>query len=331
MSLLEPIIDAVEPPSSTFQMPVAMSTGAESIDVLFYGIYWFSLVFTIAITAVMLYFVWKYRRRPGVRAAPTKDSTKLELVWTGIPLVLIVGMFHVSYQAYINNAIASEGAMEIRVRGARWNWQFQYPNGEGEGSTMYLPINRPVRLVMSSADVLHSFYVPAFRLKRDTVPGMYSQLAFTPNKLGEAQVFCAEYCGASENGSGALAGHYGMGGKIMIVTQEEFDRHMDELSKKPASKTDAEWGKDLVAKSGCATCHSVDGSAGTGPTWKGIYEHNGKLQDGNAYVADSAYIKESILRPQAKIVAGYGNGNMPAFVFKDEKLEAIISYMKSLK
>jgi cytochrome c oxidase subunit II len=331
MSLLDPLLDAKESASETFQLPVAMSTGAESIDVLFYGIYWFSVVFTVAITGTMLYFVWKYRRRPGVRAAPTKDSTKLELVWTGIPLILIVGMFHVSYSAYINNAIAGEGAVEIRVRGARWNWSYQYPNGEGEGGSLYLPVNRPVRLVMSSADVLHSFYIPAFRLKRDTVPGMYSQIAFTPNKLGEAQIFCAEYCGAADTGNGYAKGHYGMGGIAYIVSQAEFDKHIEELAKKPENKTTAEWGKDLVGKAGCATCHSVDGTAGTGPSWKGIYGHAGKLQEGNDYVANDAYIKESILKPQAKVVANYGNGNMPAFVFKDEKLDAIIEYMKTLK
>jgi cytochrome c oxidase subunit II len=288
---------------------------------LYYFIYWFSVVFFVGIVATMFYFVWKYRRRPGVKAAPTKDSTKLELTWTIIPFFLTIVLFHVSFDVYIHNAIASENAMEIRVRGKRWSWDFQYPNGEGEASTLYLPVNKPVKLVMSSADVLHSFYIPAFRLKKDTVPGMYSQLSFTPTRTGEAQVFCAEYCGAGEKaGSG---GHYSM-------SQEEYDKHMQEISG-PGTRTPVAWGEEIVKKSGCLTCHSLDGSAGTGPSYKGLFGKQENFADGSNGTADENYIRESILRPQAKIVKGYENGNMPPFVFTDAKLDAIIAYLKTVK
>lgn len=329
--MLQPLQDAHEPASSTFDLPAAMSTGAGGIDALYDFILWFSVAFTVAITGAMLYFVWRYRRRPGVAAAETKDNTLLELSWTVPPLFLCVALFQMSYVEYIKNATASENAIEIRVRGSRWSWAYQYPDGTPEpGDTLYLPVNKPVKLVMSSADVIHSFFVPAFRLKRDTVPGMYSQLAFTPNKLGEAQVFCAEYCGAGEKpGSG---GHYSMLSKIKVVTEEEYEKHLTESKKRPSTiATDAEWGADLYKKKNCFTCHSLDGSAGTGPTFKGVYGRVEQLSGGGTVTVDSNYIRESILKPQAKIVKGFEGGNMPPFVFTDDQVNAIIAYLQTVK
>lgn len=326
---LQPLIDAVEPVSSTVQMPVSMSEGADKIDWLFYGIYWFSVVFLVGITASTLYFVWKYRRRPGVSAAPTKDHTGLELFWTILPLGMVVVMFHLSYSAYISNAVASEDALEIRVRGKRWSWDFTHPNGGSEPSVLYLPVNKPVRLVMSSSDVLHSFFVPAFRLKKDTVPGMYSQLAFTPNKLGEAQVFCAEYCGAGANEAG---GHYSMLAVIKVVTQEEYDEHMKKLAGGlPEGYTLEKWGEELFVQNACSACHSTDGSPRTGPTFKGLFGRSETLTSGQSVEVDDNYIRESILQPQAKIVKGFEGGNMPPFVMPDTKIEAIIAYLKTVK
>ncbi len=326
---LQPLIDAVEPAANSVQMPAVMSEGAESTDWLYYGIYWFSVVFVVGITGAMLYFVWKYRRRPGVKAAPTKDHTGLELFWTILPLGLCVVLFHVSYKTYINNAIAADNSLEIRVRGQRWSWSFQYPNGESEPTQMWVPLGKPVRLVMSSSDVLHSFFVPGFRLKKDTVPGMYSQLAFTPNKLGEAQVFCAEYCGAgAAEGSG---GHYSMLAVIKVVTPAEFEQHMKEISKMPDGLTPEKWGEELFVKNNCATCHSRDGSPGTGPSFKGLFGTKAPLTTGEQVDVDENYLRESILRPQAKIVKGFETGNMPPFVFSEDKLDALIAYLKSVK
>lgn len=326
--LLDPLIDAKEPTSDTMQLPAAMSTGAATYDSLYYFIFWFMIVFMVGVTGALIYFVVKYRRKKGVNAAPTVDSTALELGWTIAPLFFIVALFHMSFSTYISNATASEGAMEVRVRGSRWSWSFQYPNGESEASEIWLPVNKPVRFIMSSSDVLHSFYVPAFRLKRDTVPGMYSQIAFTPNRLGEAQVYCAEYCGAGEKpGSG---GHYSMYALIKVVSQEEFDKHMQKISG-PDGKVPEVWGKELVQKSGCLTCHSLDGSAGTGPSYKGLFGRDENLSDGTTVKVEDNYIRESILRPSAKIVKGYENGNMPPFVFTDAKLDAIITYLKTVK
>lgn len=317
----------IVPQEQTLQLPPAMSTGAADVDWLYYFIYWFSLAFTVAITGTMIYFVLKYKRQKGVKAEPTQDHTKLELFWTITPLIGIVFLFHWGYEAYVKNATAAEGSMEVRVRGKRWSWSFEYPTGDSEPNDLWLPVNKPVKLIISSEDVLHSFYVPAFRAKRDAVPGMYSFLTFTPNQIGEAQVFCAEYCGKD---------HSYMLAKVHVVSEEDYKKHIDELSKMPnefasmGAEGPAKWGEQLFKKNNCPSCHSVDGSKIVGPSLKGVF---GTPQPTNAgsIVADENYLRESILKPQAKIVTGYENAQMPPFVFKDAQIDALIAYIKSVK
>jgi cytochrome c oxidase subunit 2 len=232
----------IVPQEQNFQLPPAMSTGAAEVDWLYMFLYWFSVVFTVLIWGATAYFVVKYKRQKGVKAEPTQDYTKLELFWTITPLIGIVFLFHWGYTAYVHNATAAEGSMEVRVRGKRWSWAFEYPTGDSEPNDLYLPVNKPVKLILSSEDVLHSFYIPAFRQKRDAVPGMYSFITFTPNQLGEAQVFCAEYCGKD---------HSYMLAKIHVVTDEEYKKHIDELSKMPNEfaslgvEGPAKWGESL--------------------------------------------------------------------------------------
>ncbi|MBK8218760.1 MAG: cytochrome c oxidase subunit II [Myxococcales bacterium] len=317
----------IVPQEQNFQLPPAMSTGAAEVDWLYMFLYWFSVVFTVVIWGATAYFVVKYKRQKGVKAEPTQDYTKLELFWTITPLIGIVFLFHWGYTAYVHNATAAEGSMEVRVRGKRWSWAFEYPTGDSEPNDLYLPVNKPVKLILSSEDVLHSFYIPAFRQKRDAVPGMYSFITFTPNQLGEAQVFCAEYCGKD---------HSYMLAKIHVVTDEEYKKHIDELSKMPNEfaslgvEGPAKWGESLFKKNNCTSCHSVDGSKIVGPSMKGIF---GTPQPTNAgsIVADENYLRESILKPQAKIVTGFENAQMPPFVFKDAQIDALIAYIKSVK
>lgn len=317
----------IAPQEQTYQLPPAMSTGAAEVDWLYYFIYWFSLVFLVVITAAMIYFIVKYKRQKGVKAEPTQDYTKLELFWTITPLIGIVFLFHWGYQAYVKNATAAEGSTEIRVRGKRWSWSFEYPTGDSEPNDLWLPINKPVKLIISSEDVLHSFFIPAFRQKRDAVPGMYSFLTFTPNVLGEAQVFCAEYCGKD---------HSYMLAKVHVVTDEEYKKHIDELSKMPnefaamGGAGPAKWGEQLFKKNNCPSCHSVDGSKVVGPSLKGVFGTPQPTSAGSI-VADENYLRESILKPQAKIVTGYENAQMPPFVFKDPQIDALIAYIKSVK
>lgn len=303
----------------SFQLPPQLSTNAAEVDALYNFIYWFSVAFTALITGLMLYFVVKFRRRPGMKASPPGHNTVLEVAWTVLPLVFIVVLFHLGFRAYLHSAVAAEGAMEVRVLAAKWKWDFVYPNGRAEPSELVLPVNRPVKFILSSEDVLHSFYVPGARLKKDAVPGMYTSMAFTPNTVGTMQVFCAEYCGTS---------HSGMLATIKVVSQEDFDKFMKEGDNVEPT---AEAGEKLYKKNACNTCHSTDGSKMPGPTWKGIVGREEALVDGSKVTVDENYIKESIQKPMAKVVAGFQPVMPPYPNLTDKHIDAIIAYMKTLK
>ncbi|WP_394822697.1 cytochrome c oxidase subunit II [Pendulispora albinea] len=305
-----------------FQLPEQLSTGAAEVDDLYMFVYWFSVIFTAVIVAVMLYCIVKFRRRPGVKAEPVGHNLVLELVWTFGPVIFIAILFHLGFKVYVHNAVAAENAMEIRVRGRQWLWEFEYPNGTRENNELTIPLNQPVKFILSSDDVIHSFYVPGARWKRDAVPGMYTNISFTPTKLGNMQVFCAEYCGTS---------HSGMLAMIHVVTPEDFQKHLDSADKAPEGKKPEEWGAELYKKNACNTCHSIDGSKMPGPTWKGLWGKTESLADGSTVVVDENYVKESILKPQAKIAAGFTTAQMPPFTLKDAQIDAIIAYMKTLK
>ena len=318
-----------------------MSDTALPVDGVYNFIFWFSVVFTVVITFLMLYFVVKYKRKPGVRPEPTGHFNRLEIFWTVTPTIFIGVLFHVGFSSYIRNATAAEGATEIRVRAHKWGWEFEYPSGDRMPGELVLEQGRPYKMIISSEDVLHSFFIPEFRLKRDAVPGQYSFIQFTPLVTGPAQVFCAEYCGT---------GHSGMLASVKIVTPAEYTEFEKTLGKctdpdpkvcksGPDGKleTPALWGEKLFTKNNCSTCHGAGGSgqiAGSkspGPKLAGIYNTMQALAEGPAVMADENYIRESILRPNAKIVAGYTTVQMPAFVIKDDQLDAIIAYVKTLK
>lgn len=316
--------------SDNFQLPPSMADTAPPIDKAYDFIFWFSVVFTVAITAALILFITKYRRKPGVRPEPTGHFMKLELFWTITPTIFIFFLFHAGFTGYIRNATAAEGATEIRVRGKKWSWEFEYPTGDREPGELTLELGRPYKMILSSEDVLHSFYIPEFRMKRDAVPGQYSFIQFTPTKAGDAHVFCAEYCGTS---------HSGMLAKVRILTPtdyKEWEKKLGDCQGGPEECEPAKWGASLFTKNGCPTCHGAGGTgeiSGTktqGPRLAGLFGRQENTSAG-AVTADENYIRESILRPNAKIVTGYNNVQMPPFVMKDKQLDAVIAYVKSLK
>lgn len=309
-------------PEGSFQMPPAMTAAASDIDEVYYAMYWFSLIFTIVITAATLYFVVKYKRKKGDKLETPGNFTVLEITWTVIPILFIIVLFHIGFNAYINNAVAPEGAMEIRVRGERWKWEFEYPNGMRENGVLTVPVNKPVKLVLSSSDVIHSFFVPAFRLKKDAVPGMYSTIAFEPNATGDAQVFCAEYCGTS---------HSGMLATIKVVDQKTFDDYMEKGPQQPPELTKEQWGEKMFLQNNCNTCHSRDGSKSPGPTFKGVFGRQETMSTGETITIDDNYLLESITKPQAKIVKDYTQVQMPQFKFSQLQVDALIAYLKTIK
>jgi cytochrome c oxidase subunit 2 len=311
-------------PEFSGQLPKAMSSGAAGYDELYYFIFWFSVIFTVAITGTTLYFLVKYKRTKGQKPSKTLvDMTKLEIFWTVIPLFAIVPIFHYGFKDYVKNAVAADGSLEIRVRAKQWLWDFEYPNGMRENNSVLFPVNTPIKLVMSSDDVIHSFYIPEFRLKKDTVPGLYSTLTFTPTVLGEANVFCAEFCGTS---------HSGMLAKVKIVPRAEYDAYVKEGPKKPEDLSEAQWGEKLFSQNGCTVCHARDGvTKSQCPNLKGLWGEKQEMQDGLVVNFDENYVAESIRKPQAKIVKGFSSVVMPAFALTDHQVDAIIAYFKTLK
>ena len=306
------------------QLPAAMSSGAADYDALYHFIYWFSVVFTAAIVGTSIYFIYKFKRKQGDKPDRTLiDLTKLEIFWTVVPLIGIVPLFHIGFKDFVKNAIAADGSIEIRVRAKQWLWDFEYPNGMRENNQILFPVNTPIKLVMSSDDVIHSFYVPEFRLKKDVVPGLYSTLTFTPTVLGEANVFCAEFCGTS---------HSGMLAKIKIVPRAEYDAYIKEGPKKPEGLTEAQWGEKLFTQNGCSVCHARDGATNSQcPNLKGVWGKRETMTTNEVITVDENYVQESIRKPQAKIVMGYTSVIMPTFSMTDRQIDGIIAYFKTLK
>jgi cytochrome c oxidase subunit 2 len=336
------------PSPASFDLPPAISTDAAQIDTAYNIIWWFSAVFGIGIYAAAIYFIMKYRRKKGVKSEKTAHYPRLELAWTVLPVFFIIYLFHIGFAAFIKSAVAADDAIEIRVKGQKWLWTFTYPSGRSEPDELYVPVGKNVKFVISSSDVLHSLYIPGARIKKDAVPGMYTTMAFTPNVEGDYPIFCAEYCGAPpgnpeprkdpRGGFFPLGGHSGMMAVLHVVSMDKYESIANAAPKVPdeckAKATEDEqkacWGEKLYAKNACLSCHSTDGSPRLGPTWKAMYGHPVVTSAGEV-TADDAYLKESILKPQAKIVKGFEAAQMPPYTLSDPELDALIAYMKTLK
>jgi cytochrome c oxidase subunit II len=320
---------------ASFDLPPAMSTIAPEVDWLYDFIWWWSAFFFVVITALVVLFVVKYRRRPGVRAEPTGHNTPLELAWTFLPLILLVFLFHKGFQQYMDGMVAPADSLEVRVRAMQWSWEFEYENGGVDMNELWVPVNTPVKLVMSSSDVLHAFFVPEFRVKRDVVPGQYTSVWFEATYEGTAPIYCAEYCGAPQGAVGN-AGHSAMLGTVKVVSREEYEKHIEAIFEPPEECKDADnpqscWGERLFSQYGCNACHAVDGERQQpAPNLAGLWQRQRALSTGESVVADENYIRESILMPQAKIVGGYESIMMPPFRLNDKEIDAVIAYVKEL-
>lgn len=299
--------------------PDQASTIAQGVDHLHFFLTGITLFFTAIIFTTIFYFAIKYRRRSEDEKPPLiLGSLPLELAWTLIPLALTVIVFVWSSSLYFRNARPPSAAMEIFVVGKQWMWVIQHPEGPREINELHVPVDRPVKLTMTSQDVIHDFYVPAFRVKRDVLPGRYSSIWFQATKTGQFHMFCAQYCGAM---------HAAMGGWVHVMTPADYEQWLGGGAK---GESMAAAGNRLFGQFGCVTCHIADGT-GRGPVLQGVFGHPVKLQDGRTVVADEAYIRESILNPSAKIVAGY-TPIMPTFQgqISEEQVLQLIAYIKSL-
>jgi cytochrome c oxidase subunit 2 len=307
----------------TFWLPEQASTFTEAMDSVFYGYYYLSLFVLIAITGILIYFGIKYRRKNNEQPAKKQvtHNTTMEVAWTVIPTLIFMVLFYLGWKGYMNMTIAPEDTLNINVVGQKWSWTFNYENGASE-DTLVVPVHTDVKLIMYSRDVLHSFYIPAFRTKKDVIPNRYTTLWFNATKEGTYNVFCTEFCGTS---------HSGMITKVKVVPYEEYEKWVASKAEGPTG-TPEEVGAILTKKKGCMACHSIDGSRLVGPSWKGIWGTEREMADGRKVLADENYIRKSIVAPMEDVVAGYAPV-MPTYKgqLKDSEIDAIIAYIKSLK
>jgi cytochrome c oxidase subunit 2 len=330
------------------------ATYSSAVDDLFMWIFWFSVIAFVILMYLMFYWTWKYRRSAVKKPIlSTSHNTPLEIAWTVLPLIPLAYIFFKGFHGYADALIAPQNAMELRVEGKKWNWLVTYPNGEesplfttddakdGEPTNTLastavpiypVPEDRPIKLRMSSRDVIHAFWIPDFRIKQDVMPNRYTSYWFQSEKLSGSEkladgtpkadhwVFCAEYCGQSHSEMMAI---------LRVVPEAYFNQLMiDWTGNKPPEVIG-----ERVYKGQCASCHSVDGSKNTGPTWKNAYGTQVPLEDGSTALYDENYIRESILNPQAKIHKGFGPySQMNSFQgqLSEKQIDGLIAYLKKL-
>ncbi len=310
--------------SGSLFLPPPQSTVAGDIDALFNFIYYSSAILLALVTAAMVLFVIRYRRRGAhTTTSGISHNTALEITWTLIPTIVVFIIFAWGFKGFIRLHVTPANAMEVKVTGQKWFWSFDYPDGASSVNELLVPAGKPVKLLMSSKDVIHSFYVPDFRIKMDVLPNRYTIAWFEALDTGSFNLFCTEYCGTK---------HSEMIGKVRVVTDQVYAEWQETQAGPGKGESLADYGARLFSQKACITCHSVDGKAGTGPTFKGVFAHTVELEGGTSVQVDENYIRESILEPKAKVVKGF-QPVMPTYqgLLKDKQIDAIVEYIKTLK
>ena len=309
------------------------STAAEKVDSVFLFILALCVAFLIFITFMMVFFVIRYSRKRHPRAEDIEGSTWLEISWTVIPLVLFLLMFYFGWTNFEYMRNAPRDALVVKVTGKQWQWQFEYPNGR-RTDMLYLALDKPVRTEVRSLDVIHGFYIPAFRIKIDAVPGKENYTWFTPTQLGSFDIECSVICGT---------GHATMLSKAIVVTEDEFKHWYYgpadapppgkvETASAPGAAGSQHPGFEVLKKKQCLTCHSTDGRVMVGPTFKGAFGTKEIVRDGREHeiVVDDAYLRRAIQDPAAQTVKGYPPA-MPASPLSDKELQDVMDYIRSLQ
>ena len=310
--------------TKTIWLPPQSSTMAGRIDNLFDFILWASVILFIIVAVSTIYFAIRYRRRGDIaRTTPYVENLGLEITWTVIPFILLMVIFVWGIRDYLRFHIIPAQATEIKVTGQKWFWSFSYLDGPSTVGELVVPVNKPIKLLMSSQDVIHSFYVPDFRVKMDVLPNRYTVTWFEAVHTGEFQLYCAEFCGK---------GHSEMWGKVKVLPQDEYKIWLEKSSGPQEGETLEQYGERLFVKKACVTCHSINGSKNVGPTFLGLMGRSEVLKSGQTIVVDENYLRESMLNPMAKVVAGY-DPVMPTFqgILKNVDIDGLIAYIKSLE
>ena len=320
-------------------LPEQASQHARDVDGLHYLVVTTTMFAALLIFGTAFWFMIRYRRRSeGEKTPVVQPAHWHEALFVGVPLVVFLAWFAIGFRQYVELSNPPAGAMDVFVQGKKWMWKFAYQGGPSSLDVLRVPAGRPVRLLITSRDVIHSFFVPELRVKQDALPGRYTQTWFQADHPGRYQVFCAEYCGLS---------HSGMLAELVVMAPDEFDAWLAEQRRTPGLAQDAgaapgdvilpgssivDQGRNVAVQQGCLKCHSVDGSRHIGPTWLDLYHRREKLSTGELVDADEGYLTRSMMDPAAQIVAGYQNV-MPSYQGKlsPPEVAAVVEYMKSLR
>src|SRR5579863_5409881 len=298
--------------------PVQASTMARNVDALYIFLLIVTGMMTLLIFVCLVYFAARFRYRPGVPAEQIEGSTPLEVTWSTIPFLIFMVIFAWGAVVYFKERTPPADSTEVYVVAKQWMWKLEHAEGQREINELHVPVGRDVKMIMTSQDVIHSFFIPAFRIKQDVLPGRYTVAWFRATKPGTYHLFCAEYCGTQ---------HSGMVGSIVVLEPAQYESW---LSGGSTTGSLAASGESLFQQLGCPTCHRSD-TQGRGPNLVGIFDKPVQLEDGRTVMADENYIRESILSPAAKVVSGF-KPIMPVFqgLVGEEQLNALVAYIKSL-
>ncbi len=320
-------------------LPEQASEHARQVDALHYFVILTTMIAAAGVFATALYFFVRYRRRADTDPTPVVQPRAIhEVIFVGVPLGFFLLWFAIGFPQFVKLQRPPADALDVYVQGKKWMWKFAYPGGPSSLDVLRVPVGRPVRLLITSRDVIHSFYVPALRVKQDALPGRYTQTWFNADRAGRYEIFCAEYCGLS---------HSGMLAELVVMPPGEFDAWLAQARRglpqaqdaapvageqvRPASNL-VEEGRRLAGVQGCLKCHSVDGTRHIGPTWVDLYLRQQRLESGKEILADEAYLTRSMMDPGAEIAKGFQNV-MPTYQGKlaPPEAAAIVEFIKSLK
>jgi cytochrome c oxidase subunit II len=297
--------------------PQQASTLAGHVDALYIFLLIVTGMMALLVFTLIIYFAARYRHRPGVRAEQIEGSNALEITWSAIPFLIFMVIFAWGALVFFKERTPPTDAAEVYVVAKQWMWKVEHAEGQREINELHVPVGRDVKLIMTSQDVIHSFYIPAFRIKQDVLPGRYTVEWFHATKPGVYHLFCAEYCGTQ---------HSGMVGSIIVQEPAQYEAWMNGNSNGPLSGS----GEKIFAELGCATCHRSD-IQGRGPNLVGVFGKPVQLDDGRMLTADENYLRESILDPGSKRLKGF-QPIMPTFqgLVSEEQLNALVAYIKSI-
>jgi cytochrome c oxidase subunit II len=324
-------------------LPEQASTFAKDVDYLHYFVITVTMIASATVATVALGFFWKYRRRSENQSTPFVSPTAtFEVLAVTVPLAFFLVWFVIGFGDFVKVTSPPPDAMDVYVMGKQWMWKFTYPEGPGSVGVLHVPANRPVRLLITSRDVIHSVFIPAFRIKMDALPGRYTEIWFTATKTGRYQLLCTEYCGAQ---------HSKMWGEVVVMAPEAFDEWLKEQQRGLVTRADiladetqtapmgslVEMGRRIAVDQGCLRCHTVNNAVygseqHIGPSWVDLYQRPTHLESGQDIIADEAYLTESMMDPNAKVVAGYKTV-MPSYQGKltGPDTAALVEYIKSLR